>query len=284
MGKIAVITDSTSYLHQEIIDKYNIKIVSLAVNFGEETYKEYNEISIKDFYTKLQESKNLPTTSQPAIGDFLYLYEELAKDYDEAIAIHISSGISGTMNASLAAAQMVEGIKIEVIDSEISSYGLAYMVIEAAKMAEEGKSLEEIKSRIESIVKIMRGYFVVDDLAHLHRGGRLNAAQFLVGSMLKIKPIIYFNEKKLEPFEKIRTKKKAVERIMQLLNDDYNDGLPIKCSVVHANNLEEAKELYNDIKQKYPDIELNITEFGPVLGTHTGPGTIGLTWYKNNSF
>jgi len=279
MTKVAVVTDSTAYLPQEIIDKYGIHIVPLSVNFGSESYKEGLEISTKDFYLKLDQSERLPTTSQPSIGDFITMYEELSKNHQEAIAIHLSSGISGTMNTSVVAAGMVEDINIEVVDSEIACYALGFMVIEAAKMADEGKRLQEIKERIEWIVKNMRGYFVVDDLAHLHRGGRLNAAQFLVGSMLKIKPILYFNNKKLEPFEKVRTKKKAIGRILKLLNDDAKDGSFIKCSVVQANIIEEAEILKEKIEQKYPNVEVNISEFGPVIGTHTGPGTIGLVWY-----
>lgn len=280
MGKIAIVTDSTAYLPQSLIDEYGIYVVPLSVNFGDETYREGVDMSTEEFYSYLGKAKKLPTTSQPAIGDFLKLYDELATEYDEIISIHISSGISGTLNTSFSAANMIQDIKIEVIDSEISSFGLAFMVIEAAQMAKQQKSLSEIKERIEWMVKNMRGYFIVDDLAHLHRGGRLNAAEFLVGSMLKIKPIIHFIDKKLQPFEKIRTKKKAVDRILELLEAETRDNILIRCSVVHADALGEAEELADRIKQSYSNVEVNISEFGPVLGTHTGPRTIGLTWYK----
>lgn len=280
MGKIAVVTDSTAYLPQKLIDEYGIYIVPLSVNFGEETYKEGFDMSTAEFYSYLGKAKELPTTSQPAIGDFLQLYDKLATEYDEIISIHISSGISGTLSTAFSAANMLQDITIEVIDSEISSFGLAFMVIEAAQMAKEEKSLNEIKERIEWLIKNMRGYFIVDDLSHLHRGGRLNAAEYLIGSMLKIKPIIYFLDKKLQPFEKIRTKKKAIERILELLEEDTRDNILIRCSVIHADAIAEAEDLAQRIKQNYSNVEVNISEFGPVLGTHTGPGTIGLTWYK----
>lgn len=280
MGKIAVVTDSTAYLPQNLIDEYGIYIVPLSVNFGEETYREGFDMSAAEFYSYLGKAKELPTTSQPAIGDFLQLYDKLATEYDEIISIHISSGISGTLSTAFSAANMLQDITIEVIDSEISSFGLAFMVIEAAQMAKQQKSLNEIKERIEWLVKNMRGYFIVDDLSHLHRGGRLNAAEYLIGSMLKIKPIIYFLDKKLQPFEKIRTKKKAIERILELLEEDTRDNILIRCSVVHADAIAEAEDLAEKIKQNYSNVEVNISEFGPVLGTHTGPGTIGLTWYK----
>jgi len=279
MPKIAVITDSTAYLQQQVVDRYGIHIVPLTVNFEDRSLKEGQDVTTGEFYQLLKESEQLPTTSQPAIGDFVTLYEKLSKNYDQAIAIHLSSGISGTMNTSQAAAQMVKGIEVAVIDSESACYGLGFMVIEASRLVEEGKSLQEIIERIRWMVKNLKAYFIVDDLTYLHRGGRLNAAQFLVGSMLKIKPVLYFKNKKLEPFEKIRTKKRAVDRIWQLLAEDAKGGNRIYLSVVHANVIDEAKELLERIEQTYPNIQGNISDFGPVIGTHTGPGTIGFTWY-----
>lgn len=283
MSKIAIVTDTTSYLSKEWMDQYHIHHVPLSVNFGSKSYREGLDLTTEEFYKQLETEKELPTTSQPAIGDFIELYERLAEEYDEAIAIHLSSGISGTYSTSISAANMVNGIKVEVIDSEIACYGLGFMVLEAAEMSRQGKAMQEIKERVEWIVQNMRGYFIVDDLAHLHRGGRLNAAQFLVGSMLKIKPVIYFKEKKLEPFEKIRTKKKAIDRILQLLEMDVNEGTKIKLSVVQANAQEEAEEILNHILQTYSQVEGNISEFGPVIGTHVGPGTLGFVWYKTEN-
>ena len=279
MSKIAIVTDSTAYLPKEIIEKYNIHVVPLSVNFKNKTFKEGFDISTKDFYEKMAVIEELPTTSQPAIGEFFVLYEELAKTHNEAIAIHMSSGISGTLNTSRTAGNMVDNIEVEVIDSKIACYGLGFMVIEAAKLAEEGKSVAEIKERIESLVENMRGYFIVDDLSYLHKGGRLNAAEYLIGSMLKIKPIIYFKDKVLDPFEKVRTKKKAIDRILQLLDQDARDGAPIQLSVVQANVEEEAKELLELIQKEYPNVEGDISDFGPVIGAHTGPGTLGMVWY-----
>ncbi len=278
--KIAIVTDSTSSLSQDILKQYHIHVVPLSVNFGTLSYKEGIDITIEEFYKKLAENDALPTTSQPAIGDFVHLYQELANNYEGVVSIHLSSGISGTMNTSIIASNMVNDLRVEVIDSEIACYGLGFMAIEAAEMAKEGKNILDIKERLELLVKNMRGYFVVDDLAHLHRGGRLNATQFLVGNLLNIKPIIYFNDKKLEPYEKIRTKKKAIDRILQLLDKDAKNGSKIKCSIVQANVLKEAEELKERIEKKYPNIEVGISEFGPVIGTHTGPGSIGFVWYK----
>jgi len=279
MAKIAVVTDSTAYLSKEIIEKYNIHVVPLTVHFDHVSYKEIIDISSIDFYEKIKGLDEMPTTSQPAIGEFIKMYERLAKDYDQAIAIHLSSGISGAMNTSQTAANMVDGIDVTVIDSEVACYPLGFMAIEAAEMAQQGKSMEEIKARIEILVDKMRAYIVVDDLEHLHRGGRLNAAQLVVGSMLQIKPIIHFEDKKLVPFEKVRTKKKAFKRILEKFDQDAKDGDKIKASIVQANAMDEANELLEYMQSKYPNAEVNISDFGPVIGTHTGSGTIGIGWY-----
>ncbi len=277
--KIAVVTDSTSYLTKELIDRFGIFVVPLSVNFGNRTYRENIDITTTEFYKLLEEESALPTTSQPSIGDFIKLYSSLKEDgYEAAIAIHLSSGISGTYAASVSASKEV-GLNVQVFDSEISCYAQGFMVLEAAQMVQEGKGLEEITTRLNYLIKEMRGYFIVDDLKHLHRGGRLNAAQFLLGSMLQVKPILHFQETKIVPFEKIRTQKKAIERVFELLAHDVLSGQKIKLSVVHANVLTKAEELAEEIQGRYRNVEVIISEFGPVIGTHVGPGTLGFVWY-----
>lgn len=280
MGKIAIITDSTACLEEEIIKKYKIYVVPLAVNFNYESYKEGHGLSNKEFYQYIKNNSVLPTTSQPAIGEFIELYENLVKEYDSIIAIHLSSGISGTYNTSFSAARMVAGNKIEVIDSELACYGLGLAVIEASKMAAEGKTVSEIVAGVKYIIKNMKSYFVVDDLLHLHRGGRLNTAELLVGSMLKIKPIIYFKDKKLEVFEVIRTRKKALNKVYSLIELDAKDDVIIKASVVNADCVEEASKLAHRIRAINPEFEVNISDFGSVIGTHVGPKSLGVVWYE----
>lgn len=200
--KVAIITDSTSYIPLEIREKYNIIVVPLSVTFGNKSYEEETELSADEFYTLVRDSKELPKTSQPSIGYITDKLTELAENYDAAIAIHLSSGISGTFNTMQTAGNMVEDIKVYPFDSEISCMPQGFYVIEAAKMVEEGKSPEEIIARLNEMKQSMRAYFVVDDLQHLHRGGRLSGTQALVGSMLQVKPILHFHETKIVPFEK----------------------------------------------------------------------------------
>ncbi|MFC4618541.1 DegV family protein [Camelliibacillus cellulosilyticus] len=281
MEKIALAADSTSYLPKEVVEKYNIHIVPLNVVFGNETYKEDIELGSSEFYKKVRTSKALPTTSQPAIGDFISLYEKLvASGYEDVILVTLSSHISGTYQTATMAGQSVEGIRVHVFDSEIAALAEGFFVLEAAQMIEAGKSVQEILDRLKDIrERGVKAYFMVDDLNHLHRGGRLTGAQAFLGSLLKMKPILTFKEKKIVPIEKIRTKKRALNRLKEYLEEDAKTGVPIRASVITAEAQEDADALAAEIRQTYPNVEVDTGYLGAVIGTHTGEGTIGLTWY-----
>lgn len=278
--KTAVVTDSTAYIPKELREQWNIHMLPLNVVFGNESYQEEVEISTEDFYKKVSGGGELPKTSQPAIGLCVDLFSELAKDYDAVITIHLSSGISGTFQGAVAAGNMVDDIKVYAFDSEISAMPQGFYALEAAKLAEEGKNPEEIIARLDEMKSTMRAYFMVDDLSHLQRGGRLSSAQAFVGSLLQVKPVLHFEDKKIVPFEKIRTRKKALKRMFELFDEDAKGGQPIKATLIHANRLEEAFELKGELEGKYPNAEITISYFGPVIGTHLGEGAIGLGWYK----
>ncbi|MDQ0339894.1 DegV family protein with EDD domain [Caldalkalibacillus uzonensis] len=278
MSKIAIVTDSTAYLSQDTIDKHRITVVPLSVIFGQEAYREGEDIGYEEFYRKLKETDVLPTTSQPSVGDFVKAFENLSKEYDQAISIHLSSGISGTYQAARQAADLVENFPVHLVDSEISSAPQALMAQKAAQLAEAGKSAEEIVAFLEELKQANRAYFVVDDLSHLHRGGRLNAAQLLIGSMLRIKPVLHFVDKKIVPFEKIRTKNKAKARILELLAEDAKNGQAFPVTVVHANAEQEALDWMEEVQAQFPHLPVQTAKMGPVLGTHVGEGTLGLTW------
>jgi DegV family protein with EDD domain len=280
MSKIAIVTDSTAYIPKEIREELGITMVPLNVVFGNETYKEEVEITATDFYEMMKSAENLPTTSQPAIGEFAMEFERLAKDYDQVISIHLSSQISGTYQSAVAAGSMVEGIEVIPFDSEISCMPQGFYVLEAAKLAKEGKTSNEIIERLNDMKGKVRAYFMADDLSHLHRGGRLNGAQLVVGSLLQIKPVLHFEAGKIVPFEKVRTSKKALNRIYGLLDEDANIGEPIHIVVIHGNCEEEAEKIAEQLKSQYPHANISISYFGPVIGTHLGQGSIGIGCYK----
>jgi DegV family protein with EDD domain len=277
--KTAVVTDSTAYIPKELREKYNIHMIPLNVIFGNEVYQEEVEISAAQFYQEVKE-KELPTTSQPAIGQMVELFERLSKEYDSVISIHLSSGISGTFAGAVTASTMVEGIRVYPFDSEISCMPQGLYAIEAAKMALAGGKPEAIMSRLVELKKTARAYFMVDDLSHLQRGGRLSSAQALIGSLLQVKPLLHFENKVIVPFEKVRTRKKAMKRIVDLLEEDAASGQPYQAAIIHANREEEDLEWKTELEGQFPNVEFSISYFGAVIGTHLGEGAMGMGWMK----
>jgi DegV family protein with EDD domain len=277
--KTAVVTDSTAYIPKELRDQWDIYMIPLNVIFGSEAYQEEIDITWSEFYEEVR-YKELPTTSQPPIGQIVNLYEHLAKDYDAVVSIHLSSGISGTFQGAITASTMVEGIEVLPFDSEISCMVQGFYALEAAEMASRGESPEAILDRLEELKQTARAYFMVDDLAHLQRGGRLSSAQAFIGSLLQVKPLLHFENKVIVPFEKIRTRKKAMKRIVDLLGEDALSGESYQAVIIHANREEEAIEWRDELAQLYPNVDFSIGYFGAVIGTHLGEGAMGMGWIK----
>lgn len=278
--KTAVVTDSTAYIPKEVREHLHIHMIPLQVIFGQDVYEEEIDLSAEEFYEKVKQAEKLPTTSQPPIGKFVELFQQLGEEYDAVVSIHLSSGISGTYQGALAAGKMVDSIAVYAFDSEISCSAQGFYVEEAAKMALAGKGPLAILERLKEIKPSVDAYFMADNLAHLHRGGRLNSAQALIGSILQIKPLLHFENKVIVPFEKIRTRKKALSRVADLLAEDSADGEPFKAVIIHANREEEAKKWKAELEAKFVNVEFDISYFGPVIGTHIGEGGMGMAWYK----
>ena len=278
--KVAVMTDSTAYITPEEREKYNIHMVPLSVNFPDGSYREELDITTEEFYRKLANAKELPSTSQPSVGEMTKKLEALAEDYDAVISVHLSSGISGTYQTMVSTGDMVEGIDVYAYDSEISCMLQGFYVLEAAAMAQNGASAEAILARLDEIKKSARAYFMVDDLTNLQKGGRLSNAQAILGSLLQIKPILHFEDKLIVPFEKIRTKKKAISRILAMLEEEVDGGKELRVVFIHGNDRSYAEKLEADFKEKHSEIETSISYFGPVIGTHLGQGAVGVAWYK----
>lgn len=278
--KTAVVTDSTAYIPKELREKLDIYMIPLSVIFGNEAYQEELELGATEFYEEVKQRGELPTTSQPPIGQFVELFEKLSKEYDTVVSIHLSSGISGTYQGAVTAGTMVDGIQVYPFDSEISCMVQGFYVMEAAEWASAGRSPEDILARLEEMRKTIKAYFMVDDLNHLQRGGRLSSAQALIGGLLQVKPLLHFDEKKIVPFEKIRTRKRAMKRIVDLLEEDVKGGDPYQAVIIHANREEEAIVWKSQLEEQFPNVEFMLSYFGAVIGTHLGEGAMGMGWVK----
>ncbi|GIN15286.1 hypothetical protein J32TS2_06420 [Shouchella clausii] len=280
MGKTAVLTDSTAYLDKQTLEELGIYTIPLSVIFSGKNYREEIDLSTAAFYEKLSTEEALPTTSQPAIGMFTELLQELKEEgYTDVVSVHLSTKISGTFQTALSAGEMVEGITLHGVDSEISCAPQGFLARTAAKLALEGTPPENIVAELEKIKAQIRAYFVVHDLHHLRRGGRLNSAQALIGSMLQIKPILHMEEGLIVPYAKVRTEKKAINHILDMLFDDLAAGNVNEVSVIHANNRAKAMQLKEKIAEQHPSTTIQISYFGPVIGTHLGSGSLGVSWY-----
>ena len=240
--KLAVVTDSTAYLPERIQNHPDLFVIPIPVILDGKIYNEGIDIEADEYYGLLNKSKDFPTTSQPAVGEVLALYEELKrKGYDTILSIHLSSGISGFVNTLHAMKNDIDGVKIVPYDSKITSMPMGHMVEAALDLNQKGQSLEEIIAHIDRIRDNTYAYLIVDDLNNLVRGGRLTNGAALIGGLLKIKPILTFSEGKIVLFEKIRSSKKAfarAEKVIGMRNEEI--APPVKLYVIHANNLEVA--------------------------------------------
>jgi len=279
MSKIAIVTDSTAYLPKAFVDQHNIQVVPLKIHWDDTTYKDGIDITASEFYKKLTKASTIPTTSQPPVDEFLQIYEELAADYDGIIVPLISSGISGTVSSAKTAATMFSEVPVEVIDTRSTAAGLALVVKAIAQGVVDGKNLISTKQLAEDVVQQLDLFFAVDTLEFLHKGGRIGGASRYFGAALSIKPILYLNDQgKIDSLEKVRTKKKAVEKLIELAVEKAA-GNPVHVGIMHANDLEEAKYIQKQLISQLECRESELYEISPVIGTHVGPGTLGIGVY-----
>jgi DegV family protein with EDD domain len=276
MGSIALVTDSTAYLPSEVVGQYGITVVPLYVNFGDESYRDNVDITPDDFYARLATTRVMPTTSQPSRGDFTAIYRRLVNQGATAIiSAHISSLLSGTVSSATMARDDVPEVPIYVVDSLSTSMGLGYVVLEAARQAEAGRPAEEVVRSLERLRERVRVVFVVDTLEFLHRGGRIGGAAAFLGSMLSLKPLLALRDGRIEAVERVRTKRRAVSRMLELVKGEMGDR-PIRAAVLHAAALEEGKAFLEEVRGSLVCRESYLTPVSPVIGTHAGPGTVGL--------
>jgi DegV family protein with EDD domain len=279
MSKVAIVTDSTAYLPEDLLVSYKINVVPLVVIWEKETFRDNIDITPNQFYERLSSAKIMPTTSQPTISDFADIFEKLHKDGYEILTIVISAALSGTMDSAIQARELVPEAKVEILDSQFTSIPLAYMVLSAARAAKKGASLEHCKEIVQTIRANTQVYFAVDTLEFLHRGGRIGGASRFLGTALDLKPILYLNEGKVEALERVRTLNKAHKRLMELLETDVNGKTPINMmGTVSAAAQESASHLLMKIEKHFNPAEVLMANLSPVLGTHVGPGTVGVAY------
>lgn len=283
MSNVRIVTDSTSDIPKQLVDDLNITVVPLKVIFGEQEYLDGVEIGPADFYEKLASSSVSPTTSQPTPYQFEEVYKEINTEDENAaiISIHISSKLSGTYQSAFIASNNVkEQIDVTVVDSKRASYAIGIIVVEIAKLAKSGATKEECLARLDELIKETAIYFMVDTLEFLQRNGRIGKASALLGSLLKIKPILSLTEDgEVYPYDKVRGQKKAFAKIYGYIEKEFGND-PINIAVIAANSDETRKEILEEVRERFNVSSEVIADIGPVIGAHVGPGTIAITVTK----
>ena len=275
--KLAVITDSSAYFEESYTQKENLFVLDIPVVIDGNTYIEGKNLTSEDFYKKMALSSELPKTSQPSIAELEETLSRLSQEgYTHVIGLFLSSGISGFFQNVQYLKEEFSNLEIAFPDSKITSAPLGIMVTSALKWAEDGLTFDEILDRIALQIEGTGAFIMVDDLNHLVKGGRLSNGAAILGTLLSIKPILYFNEQGvIEVFEKIRTEKKATKRLIEIVQERTSNG-KYEIIVIHANALEKAEALRELLLESTASTRISLATFGSVIGTHLGEGSIAL--------
>jgi len=281
VGKIAIVTDSAACLPMELVQKYGIHIVPFGLIFGQRVYRDGVDITPNEFYHLLVKANDLPTTSQPSVGDFARVYERLSREAEAIISIHVPGELSGTLSSAQEAARLIPQTLIRVIDSRTAVTAQGFVVLEAARMAAARGDLDQVVARAEEMIPRVHLFATLETLEYLHRGGRVPAVAALLGSALQIRPIFSLRDGRVDILARVRTKARAVERMLAMMGEKTGER-PVHAAVFHADALEEAEALREQVASRFNCVELYITEFTPVMGAHTGPGVLGLAFWAED--
>ena len=280
MSKFAIVTDSTTYIPTDLARKHGITITPQVLIWEDKTYRDGVDIQPAEFYAKLKTAKAMPSTSQVSPATMQEVFEGIVGKGLSVLGIFISSKLSGTFQSAIQAKDMMgnAGEKVTLIDSQSTAMALGFQALAAARAMEAGASLEECAAMASKAHERTGVYFAVDTLEFLHRGGRIGGAQRFIGSALNLKPILAVTGGKVEGIERIRTKGKAHDRVLELVAEQVKGKTNIRVATLHANSADDAKNMLDRAKAALSPVEALFTEVSPVVGTHAGPGTVGLAY------
>lgn len=277
--KIAWITDSTAYVTEELKNNPDVYVMPLEIIFGSEAFEDGIDLSTDELYSRIRKEKEIPKTSQPASGKFLTLFEKLKEQYEGAIAIHVSSKLSGTLSSCKTGAEMAD-FKLETVDSKSMSYAITTLLNKGIELANDGKELDAIAENLRKEADRSQNYILLGNLEQFYKGGRMSGTQFLLGSILKIKPVIRIHQGEFELYEKVRSEKKAFNRLVELFDEAYQKNEVKEIQIMHGNVLDKAKEMEVLFKAAYPNLNVVIGEISSTIAVHAGEGTLAIIWHN----
>ncbi len=281
-GKIIVVTDSTAYIPAAALGDFDIPLIPLWLIWGDERFRDGVDIDPPTFYSRLPESEVFPTTSQPSAGEFVDFFRQAGQGAEAVVGVFISSKLSGTVASALAAKIQLPDLDVRVVDSLSTSMGLGFAVLTAARAAAAGKSADEIVAAVERVRDGMDVMFAVDTLEYLYRGGRIGGAKRLLGTALNLKPLLYLENGRIEALASVRTKRKAVARMLDVAEERLGGRGMAEAAVLDVNCPEEGCSLAEMMKERFGLSVVYQTKVSPVIGAHVGPGTVGICFYPKS--
>jgi DegV family protein with EDD domain len=278
MSKVALITDSTTYLPDEFIQKYNITVAPQVLIWGDKTYEDGVDIQPEEFYRRLKGAPVMPSTSQVTIPNFQKIFQKHLDDGHDILAILLSEKLSGTIDSAVQALASFPNAPIEIVDSQTTSMAMGFQVLMVARAAAQGANLSECKALAEKCRQHTGVIFAVDTLEFLHRGGRIGGGSRYLATALNIKPILEVTGGRVEAVERVRTRNKSLARVVEMVIERVGDKKPVRLASLHANAAKEAEIMLEQASQKLNPIETIMSQVSPVVGTHAGPGTVGIAY------
>ena len=278
MKKVAIVTDSTAGLPRALVEELDIRVVPVLLVQGSQTFRDGVDITPTEVYRRMRAGEDLFTSAAPSVPEFLEVYQAAARASSAIVSIHMSPELSSTPKVALTASEQVEGVPTRVFNCNSAAIGQGFVVLEAARAAAAGATLDQVIRRAEEIATNIRFFFTLDTFEYLHRSGRIGGAAALLGSMLQVRPVLYMPQGVVEVFARPRTKRRAIELMLQQMAKQPADR-PMHAAITHADVQDEAEELRQMVAERFHCAELLVTEFTPVVGAHTGPGLLGIAFY-----
>jgi DegV family protein with EDD domain len=282
MTKIAWITDSTAYITEELKNHKDVYVLPLSIIFGDEAFEDGVDLSTDELYKKINSEKEIPKTSQPSVGKTAELFSQLKENYDAAIAIHISSKLSGTLEATRSAGEIAE-FPLETVDSKSMSYAITSLLLSGIRQSDEETDYRQLAANLRKESELHENLILLGNLEQFYKGGRMSGTQFLLGNLLKIKPIIRINPSgEFMLAEKVRSEKKATNRILELFSESYSKYAVSQIQILHGNVPDRANEIKQELLSKYPALDIVMGEISSTIAVHAGEGTVGLMWQNHS--
>lgn len=279
MSKIVVVTDSVATIPADLVKKHGIYVAPLHIIWDNQDYRDGIDMTPKEFYTRLRTAKNLPTTSSAIQGEYIQIFENLQGKCDGAVIVTISGDISSSYSSALNAKGMFPNIPMEIIDTRLALIAQGFVALEAARKAAAGGTLAEVAQAGRNLLPKIHVYWTMETLEYLRKGGRISLPKALLAGWLKVKPMMTFESGLVKPYDKPRTMAKAVERMLEIMKSRITDA-PLHVGLAHADVPEAVQKLKETVMSRFKCQEILITDFTPVIGTHLGPGTLGIAFYN----